>query len=47
MQAYREALPNNTTMVLAPDSEFFRFFRSMLGVDSTPAGPAPGPAAAR
>jgi membrane protease subunit HflC len=47
MQAYREALPNNTTMVLAPDSEFFRFFRSMLGVDPTLAGPAPGPAAAR
>ncbi len=49
MQAYREALPNNTTMVLAPDSEFFRYFRSMLGTAATPAAPpaAPGPAAAR
>ena len=39
MQAYREALPNNTTMVLAPDSEFFRYFRSMLGTGATPAAP--------
>ena len=46
MQAYREALqPNGTTMVLAPDAEFFRFFRSMLGETpaqgAIPAAPAP------
>jgi membrane protease subunit HflC len=32
MQAYREALGNeDTTMVLSPDSEFFRYFGSMAG----------------
>ena len=35
MQAYREALrPEDTTMVLTPDSEFFRYFRDFL--DTTP-----------
>ncbi|MBM3507547.1 MAG: protease modulator HflC [Alphaproteobacteria bacterium] len=45
MQAYREALPINTTMVLAPDSEFFRYFRSMLGLDPPAEAAAPGAAA--
>ena len=32
MQAYREALGNgDTTMVLSPDSEFFRFFGDIMG----------------
>ena len=32
MQAYREALSDDqTTMVLSPDSEFFRFFGDLLG----------------
>lgn len=40
MQAYRTALgADDTTMVLSPDSDFFRFFRTMTGVD--PATPAP------
>lgn len=34
MQAYREALQaDDTTMVLTPDSEFFKFFRGVLGAD--------------
>lgn len=33
MQAYREALkPDDTTMILSPDSEFFRFFDSLQGM---------------
>ncbi|MDE1151925.1 MAG: protease modulator HflC [Micavibrio sp.] len=32
LQAYREALPgDNTTMILAPDSDFFRFFKDEQG----------------
>ena len=32
MEAYREALgSDDTTMVLSPDSEFFRYFRSISG----------------
>lgn len=32
MQAYRESLsPDDTTMILSPDSEFFRFFNSLQG----------------
>ena len=32
MEAYREALgQGNTTMVLSPDSEFFRFFGDITG----------------
>lgn len=39
MQAYREALGNDdTTMVLSPDSDFFRFFGSITG--RGPASPA-------
>ena len=38
MQAYRTALgADDTTMVLSPDSDFFRFFRNMTGVDVDPA----------
>lgn len=33
MQAYRESLkPEDTTLILSPDSEFFRFFDSLQGV---------------
>jgi len=39
MQAYRESLTNDTSMVLSPDSDFFRFFGNR-------AGTAPGGAAA-
>lgn len=47
LEAYRSALrQENTTMVLSPDSEFFRFFDSMSGLKSPPApgprAPAPG-----
>lgn len=31
MEAYREALGADTTMVLAPDSDFLRFFRDLTG----------------
>ena len=31
MEAYGEALGDGTTMVLSPDSEFFRFFGTMKG----------------
>ena len=37
LEAYRAALENGTTMVLSPDSEFFRYFASPEG---TPAGSA-------
>ncbi len=33
MEAYGEALGDGTTMVLSPDSEFFRFFRDQQGRD--------------
>lgn len=40
LEAYRTALKNeNTSLVLSPDSEFFRFFDSMSGVQGTTAGP--------
>jgi membrane protease subunit HflC len=43
MQSYRTALgaQSGTTMVLSPDSEFFRYFGGMS--IETPAEPAPGP----
>ena len=31
MEAYRESLGDGTTMVLSPDSEFFRFFGDLPG----------------
>jgi hypothetical protein len=31
MEAYGEALGDNTTMVLSPDGEFFRYFRELPG----------------
>ncbi len=33
MEAYGEALGDGTTMVLSPDSEFFRYFRDQSGAD--------------
>ncbi len=39
MEAYRKALNNDdTTMILTPDSEFFRYFRDLTGTEM----PAPG-----
>lgn len=54
MSAYRQALENTgTTMVLTPDSEFFRYFSSGAVANGAPSVegaqpslPAPGPAAA-
>jgi modulator of FtsH protease HflC len=41
MEAYREALGNSdTTMILSPDSEFFRFFGSDKGANPPAAGAA-------
>ena len=37
MEAYGEALGEGTTMVLSPDSEFFRYFGSIEGKVSSPA----------
>lgn len=46
LQAYRNSLGDGTsTMVLSPDSEFFRYFRDQKGIDppaaSKPAAPRP------
>jgi len=38
LQAYRQAIGEGTTLVLTPESEFFRFFRDMQGT-SAPAAP--------
>jgi membrane protease subunit HflC len=43
LQAYRQAIGEGTTLVLTPESEFFRYFRDMLG--ATGAAPAARPAA--
>lgn len=54
MQAYRGAMENaGTTMVLSPDSDFFRYFNADVALATTgngaaptpPAAPAPAPAA--
>lgn len=46
MSAYSEALDNTgTTMVLSPDSEFFRFFRDPAGMVAPATGGAQPPAA--
>ncbi|MBL8583121.1 MAG: protease modulator HflC [Rhizobiaceae bacterium] len=46
MNAYVAALKDTgTTMVLSPDSEFFRFFRSAQGQRAAPAAPAAAPVA--
>jgi len=48
MNAYGTALDNTgTTMVLSPNSEFFRFFRDPDGKEggAKPLGPQPAPAA--
>jgi membrane protease subunit HflC len=45
MSAYSQALnPNGTTMVLSPESEFFRYFRDPSGGAASGAAPAPAPA---
>lgn len=45
MAAYAAALQNSgTTMVLSPDSEFFKYFQDSTGATSAPA-PAPAPGA--
>ncbi len=46
MNAYVQALgPNDTTMVLSPDSDFLRYFRTATQRPSAPAAAAPQPAA--
>lgn len=45
LQAYQKALGEGTTMVLSPDSEFFRFFRDQRGVDGGRSGGGRSPAA--
>ena len=41
MRAYTGALSNSgTTMVLSPDTEFFRYFNQSQGASATPAAPA-------
>jgi modulator of FtsH protease HflC len=44
LQAYRQAIGEGTTLVLTPESEFFRFFRDMNGTTQgapiRPGGPA-------
>jgi len=46
MQAYRDALEgHNTSFVLTPQSNFFRFFNNLDGKPATPRSAAPGPAA--
>jgi membrane protease subunit HflC len=46
MQAYSQALQNSgTTMVLSPDSDFFRYFNDPLGAPRAPQGGATAPAA--
>ncbi len=41
LQAYRTAFgDNSTTMVLSPDSEFFRYFRDQRGTEAPPPGKA-------
>ncbi len=43
MQAYRDALgARNTTLVLSPDSEFFRFFGDAAGQQAAPSRPGQG-----
>jgi len=42
LQAYRQSIGDGTTLVLTPDTEFFRYFRDMQG-----APPPPAPAGAR
>lgn len=45
MQAYATALkPDRTKLVLAPDSNFFRFFNEPSGQAGSPTPPAPAPA---
>jgi len=41
MQAYREALHGDTTMVLTPKSEFLRFFGDLYGGEAQPAPAKP------
>jgi modulator of FtsH protease HflC len=44
MQAYRDALEgHNTSFVLTPQSNFFRFFNNLDGTAATPAPAPPGP----
>lgn len=46
LQAYREAInQDDTTLVLAPEGDFFRYFRSIEGTISAPAAPQEGPPA--
>lgn len=45
LQAYRQSITDGTTMVMTPDSEFFRYFRDMTGSIGSGTGqtaPRPG-----
>ncbi|OLP56563.1 protease modulator HflC [Rhizobium rhizosphaerae] len=47
MNAYNAAIANpETTLVISPDSEFFRYFNSAAGAAAPATSPAPAPAAA-
>jgi membrane protease subunit HflC len=44
LQAYRSVLADgSSTLVLTPDSDFFRYFRDLKGSDSTGSNARPGP----
>ena len=44
LQAYRSVLSDgSSTLVLTPDSDFFRYFRDLKGSDSTGSSARPGP----
>lgn len=40
MEAYRQSLSGDTTLVLQPDSDFLRYFRDVQGRPSSPSRPA-------
>lgn len=44
LQAYRQAIGEGTTLVLTPESEFFRYFRDMNGTTQSPPADTPQPA---
>jgi membrane protease subunit HflC len=44
LQAYRQAIGEGTTLVLTPESEFFRYFRDMNGTTQSPPAGTPQPA---
>lgn len=47
LQAYRQSIGEGTTLVLTPESEFFRYFRDMNGTAQGAPAAAPRPSQAR